>query len=147
MWCKRCLAATDGKDADLVYDPTYALSSFAQSAACVAAGGAWVKLGLFKYHPGSEAYAKVAESRDAAVCAPTFGRWVVAIGQGEQPYMNEQYVMTQVLRDALGWYESGQVRPYVSHMVECEPTELRRTLNELDSVNVGKIALHISNSW
>ena len=44
------LKATGGKGADLVYDPTYEDSSFAQSAACVASGGVWIKLG---FEPGA----------------------------------------------------------------------------------------------
>jgi len=144
---QQVLAATDGKGAEVVYDPTYAMSSFAQSAACVAAGGVWIKLGLFKYQPGSEVHAKVAEERGAKALSPTFGRWSPDYGQGEQPYMSEQYKMTQLLRDAVGWYEAGKVRPYVTREVQCEPAELQRALDELDSINVGKVAVRMPESW
>ena len=144
---KEVLAATDGKGADVVYDPTYSLSSYAQSAACVAAGGAWVKLGLDRFMPGAEAYSKVAQARGATALQPTMGRWFAEFGHGEQPYMSEQHRMTQTLRDAVGWYHAGQVRPYITRTVECEPEALQRVLDELDSINVGKVAVRMPEKW
>ena len=98
------LAATNGKGADVVYDPTYALSSFAQSAACVASEGVWIKLGLDRYNPGSEAYSKVAEARGATALTPTLARWYAEYTEigGQEPYMSEPYKMTQAARDAVG---------------------------------------------
>ena len=142
---KEVLAATGGKGADVVYDPTYAFSSFAQSAACVAAGGVWIKLGLDMHQPGSEAYSKVAEGRGATALTPTLGRWYPELA-GEEPYMHQQWKMTQALRDAVGWYESGALRPHVSCTVECVPAEMQQAFTDYEKINVGKVAVHIPDT-
>ena len=142
---KAVLAATNGRGADVVYDPTYAFSSFQQSAACVAEGGVWIKLGLDMFQPGSEVYSKAAEARGATALTPTVGRWFTEYG-GVEPYKSEQYKMTQALRDAVGWYESGLVRPHISREVECEPKALQQAVDEWDKINVGKISVHVPDT-
>ena len=143
---KEVLAATGGKGADVVYDPTFSLSSFAQSAACVASGGVWVKLGLDKNQPGAEAYSKVAEGRGATALTPTIGRWIAEFG-GEEPYMHQQSRMTQALRDAVGWYESGALRPHINRTIECEPVAMQQAFDDLGKLDGGgKIAVSIPDS-
>ena len=139
------LAATNGMGADVVYDPTGSLASFAQSAACVARGGVWIKLGLNRTQPGSDVYSKVAEARGATVITPTIGRWFPHMG-GEEPYVSQQSSMTRALRDAVGWYESGQLRVHISRTVECEPTELQQAFEDFNQMNVGKVAVHIAHA-
>ena len=135
------LAATGGKGADLVYDPTYEDSSYAQSAACVASGGVWMKLGE-NLEPGSEQFSKIAEARGAKALTPTLGRWLPEYG-GKEPLISQRSILTQALRDAVQWYESGQLRVHVSKTVECEPNALQQAFQDFYKMNVGKVAVHV----
>ena len=135
---KEVLALTEGRGADVVYDPTYSLSSYTQSAACVAAGGVWIKLGLHMHTPGSEAIAKIAEERGATVLLPSVGSY---FAPGKESSLQ---VLTRSLHQAVQWYERGSVRVYVSRTIDCTPEALQRAFTGFDQINVGKVAVQIA---
>ena len=133
---REVLALIGGAGADVVYDPTYSLSSYAHFAACVAAGKVWMKLGPHAHAPGSKASAKVAEGRGAQVLLPDVGSF---FGRGKQSLQ----VLTRSLQQAVKWYEQGEVRVHVSRTIECTAGALQKAFTGFEQINVGKVAFQI----
>ena len=95
-----------------------------------------MKLGPHAHTPGSEASAEVAEGRGAQVLMPDFASY---LGRGKEPLR----VLTRSLQQPLEWYEQGVVRAHVSRTIEFTTEALQRALDELDKVNVGKVAVQV----
>jgi NADPH2:quinone reductase len=128
---KEVLAVTGGKGADVVYDPTYKAESMTQSAACVASGGVWLRLGM--QDEMSVEACKVAEERGATATYGDFGRYMYM-----PEYMAKIGVVRQALEDAVGLYLEGKVKPHISAVIPFEVEAVQQALT--DSLN-GKLSV------
>ena len=83
-----------------------------------------------------------AEARGATALTPTLGRWFPNL-QNEEPYVSEQWKLTQYLRDAVGWYQTGEVRVHVSTTVDGDAQSLQAAFDSFGQMNVGKVAVRV----
>ena len=74
---------------------------------------------------------------------PTLGRWLPEYG-GKGPLITQQPRLTQTLRDAVKWYESGQLQVSVSQTVQCEPEAMWQAFQDFRKINVGKVAVRVA---
>jgi NADPH:quinone reductase-like Zn-dependent oxidoreductase len=134
------LRLTGGKGADLVYDPTYSTSSFKQSAAVVSSTGVWMRLGYWGQAADDTEARKIVESRGAQATFGDFGRFWF-----QPDYIAQLDKIRAGLRDAVGLYEEGKVRPHISSVVEFEAKAVQQAINEQTSgkLNVGKATVKI----
>ena len=136
---KEVLALTGGKGAELVYDPTYSVSSYKQSASVVSSGGLWLKLGS---QDDAEARS-IAESRGAKVVQADWGSMRYAFN----PEARKQTVkLRQMFEQAKRWYTEGKVKPHVTEVVPFEAKALQKAF--VDRLNqksgIGKSVVHIA---
>ena len=127
------LKATGGKGAAVVFDPTGAAASKAQSAAVVAAGGQWVKLGGPMDADGE--IVKVVEGRGATVVVGTVMNFMkpgTAVTAGE------------ALGRAVEAWEAGKMKPYVSATVPFEAAAVQKAMGEALQGMVGKVVIKVA---
>lgn len=131
---------TGGKGADIVYDSTYSQASYDVSAATVAPGGTYVRLGtppqLARTGAG-DVTAKV-EARGARMVIADLGRY-----QLDPAYVARLPEVAEGQRRAIAWYEQGKVRPFITATVPFEPAALQRALEDFlaGKNNVGKVVV------
>ena len=129
------LNATEHRGADLVFDATYVDSSMKQSAAVVAKGGHWMRLGTFMHEPAElkSAVETIVSSRGAHVLLGDLGRYTL-----DPTYAKKVPALNDGLRLGKQLYAEGRVKPYISATLPLEASALQAAV--LDSVKgtVGK---------
>jgi len=131
---------TGGKGVPLIYDSTYTQSSYAQSAAVVASGGKYIRLGTPAQMTafGLEDMTSVVEGRGAKMLIGDPGRYRI------DPLYQRQ---TQKLRDgqmrAVSWYEEGKLKPMITRIVPFDAAGLQHAFEGFlaGTVNVGKVVV------
>lgn len=135
------LSLTVGKGVDLVFDSTYAQSSYTQSAAVIASGGVYIRLGTEAQlaRSGAEDMRAVVEGRGATMVVADLGRY------GRDPlYLAQASKLTDGLKQAVSWYKDGQLRPVITETVPFEASALQLAFERFleGSNNVGKVVLN-----
>lgn len=129
---------TAGRGVDLVYDSTYSQASYNVSAAVVASGGEYIRLGtpmqLAAF--GIEDMTSVVERRRAKMVTTDAGRYStdpISIAQA--------YKLVAGMKQAVVWYEEGKLKPIVTQIVPFAPRPLQEAFEAfLSGVNnVGKV--------
>ena len=137
------MGLTGGKGVDLVYDSTYAQSSCAQSAAVVASGGEYIRLGTATQlsRVGAEDMRTVVEGRGAKMVIADLGRYSV-----DPQYKNQTSKLIDGLRQAVSWYEEGKLKPVITETVPFEAAALQQTFVAFlkGTNNVGKVVVKCS---
>ena len=129
------MKATNDRGADVVYDATYAPSSMKQSAAVVAKGGQWIRLGQWMHGPselGPEVEAIVAH-RGATVLIGDVGRYA-----RDNVYTAKVPQLMEGLREVRQLYADGLVRPCVTATVPLEAGAVEKALQDLPKSAVGR---------
>ena len=134
------LRITGGKGADLVYDPTYNQASFRQSAAVIARGGVYIRLGPPSHlvQAGLEDMTPVVKGRGAKLVVGDPGRY------GTDPfYMVQAMKLLGGLDRAVTWHVEGKVRPLITRTVPFDPAALQAAFEEFSqgTINVGKVVV------
>ena len=140
---KEIMSVTGGKGADVVYDSTGAQSSYVQSAAAVAPGGEYIRLGTdaqLKFS-GSEDVTPIVESRGAKMLVADLARYSV-----EPQYRAQMPKVVDGQKQAVTWYEQGKVRPIITETVPFDATALGRAFDAFAKGinNVGKVVVRCS---
>ncbi len=131
---------TGGKGAELVYDSTYSQSSFERSAACVAAGGEYIRLGtplqLQRVEAGD--VTAVVEARGAKMVIGDLGRYQV-----DPQFEARMPEVMEGLQRAIDWYEQGKLRPVITQTVPFEAAALQTAFVDFlrGTNNVGKVVV------
>ena len=131
---------TGGRGADLVYDSTYTQSSYRVSAAAVAAGGLYVRLGTAASlaRSGAEDVTSVVEGRGAKMLIGDLGRYRV-----DPQYRAQTSKLSDGLRQAVLWYAERLVQPVITATVPLEAAALEQTFATFSKSvsNVGKVVI------
>jgi len=134
------LRITGGKGAELVYDSTYTQSSYDKSAACVAAGGEYIRLGTEMQLDRAGAGDVTAEvvARGAKMVVADLGRYRL-----DPKYMARLREVVEGQKRAITWYEEGKLRPVITRVVPFEAAALQTAFEEfLRGVNnAGKVVV------
>jgi NADPH2:quinone reductase len=134
------LRVTNGKGADLVYDSTYTQSSYEKSAACVAAGGEYIRLGteLQLERAGAGDVTATVVARGAAMVVADLGRYRV-----DPKYVARLPEVIDGQKRAIGWYEEGKLRPVITRVVPFEAGALQTAFEEFGRGvnNTGKLVV------
>ena len=137
---REIMRLTDGKGADLVYDSTYTQSSYTQSAAVVASGGEYIRLGTATQltRAGAEDMSAVVEGRGAKMVIADVGRY-----RTDPQYQAQTSKLSDGLRQAVSWYEEGKLKPCITETVPLEAKALQRTFEGFlnGTNNVGKVVV------
>jgi NADPH:quinone reductase len=134
------LRITGGAGADVVYDSTYLQSSYDQSAAVVAAGGLYVRLGTETQiaRTGAHDMSAEVEARGAKHVVGDLGRFA-----REPAYQTRRAQIVEGQRRAIDWYEQGVLRPRITATVPFEPAALQEAFEAFlrGATNVGKVVV------
>ena len=129
---------TGGQGVDLVYDSTYTQSSYAQSAAVIALCGEYIRLGTSAQvaRAGAEDMRPVVEGRGAIMVIGDLGRYRV-----DPMYQAQASKLQDGLRQAVCWYEAGQLAPVITETVSFSAGALQQAFEAFLSGanNVGKV--------
>lgn len=129
---------TGGKGADIVYDATGAQSSYVQSAAAVARGGEYIRLGTARQLrlSGSEDVTPIVEGRGATMLVADFARY-----SSEPQYQAQMWKVLDGQKQALMWYEEGKMKPFITGIVPFNPASLQQAFDDFAKgiTNVGKV--------
>jgi NADPH:quinone reductase-like Zn-dependent oxidoreductase len=136
------LRITGGKGADLVYDSTYTQSSYLQSAAVVAAGGEYIRLGteLQLSRAGAGDMTPVVEARGAKLVIADLGRY-----RTDPKYIARMPEITEGQQRAITWYEEAKLRPVITSVVPFDAAALQQAFEAFSSGvnNVGKVVVKV----
>jgi len=131
---------TGGKGADLVYDSTYTQSSYAQSAVVVARGGEYIRLGTEAQvaRAGANDVQSVVEGRGARMVISDLGRYA-----RDPLYQAQTAKLTDGLKQAVSWYESGHLKPAITATVPFDAAALQQAFGDFlkGTNNVGKVVV------
>ena len=131
---------TGGRGADLVYDSTYSQASYDVSAAVVASGGEYIRLGTPTQLEGFgiEDMTPVVEGRGATLVTTDCGRY-----SADPAYMAQVGKLVAGMKQAALWYEEGKIKPMVTQTVPFEPESLQAAFEAfLGGINnVGKVVV------
>jgi len=136
---KEVLSITGGKGVNLSYDPTYLPSSFKQSAAVVASGGKWVKLG--GQTDEDKEPRTIAEEKGGEPLIGDWGRY------STQPAFQEQrWKVRKGWEAAVTWYGEGKLKPHINSTIPFEAKALQKALDDIagGKANVGKAVLKVA---
>jgi len=131
---------TGGRGADLVYDSTYSQASYNVSAAVVASGGEYIRLGtpmqLTAF--GIEDMTAVVERRGAKMVITDCGRYST-----DPVYIAQADKLVAGVKQAVVWYEGGKLKPMVTQIVPFASQQLQGAFEAfLGGINnVGKIVV------
>ena len=129
------LKVTGGRGVDLVYEATYVESSMKQSAAVVAQGGDWIRLGPWSHsRPGFQQEVEpIIASRGANVLVGD--RSLYAKNPTTLPMRVEGPRLAKRL------YAEGRMRPHISGTVPLEASALQQALQDSTKGTVGKVVV------
>jgi len=131
---------TGGKGVPLVYDSTYMQSSYVQSAAVVASGGEYIRLGTPAQMTafGLEDMTSVVESRGAKMLIGDPGRY-----RTDPLYQRQAQKLHDGQKQAVSWYEEGKLKPVITQTVPFDAAELQHAFEGFiaGTVNVGKVVV------
>jgi len=131
---------TDGKGVPLVYESTYQPASYTQSAAVVASGGEYIRLGTPAQMTsfGLPDMTPVVEARGGKVLIGDPGRY--RIDPEFQPRARELF---EGQKQAVSWYEQGKVKPVITMTVPFDAAALQQAFAGFiaGTVNVGKVVV------
>lgn len=134
------LRRTGGKGADLVYDATYTQASYDRSAAVIAAGGDYLRLGtLFQLgQRDARDMTPEVEARGARLVETDLGRY-----QRDPAFLARVPEVIEGQRRAIAWYEQGKLRPVITATVPFDATALQHALEAhgAGASNVGKVVV------
>ena len=137
---REIMKLTDGRGADLVYDSTYSQASYDVSAAAVASGGEYIRLGtpmqLTAF--GIKDMTSLVEGRGASMVTTDCGRYST-----DPVYIAQAYKLAAGMKQAVLWYEEGKLKPVVTQIVPFAPESLQGDFEAfLGGINnVGKIVV------
>ena len=131
---------TGDSGVELVYDSTLTQSSYAQSAAVVAFGGEYIRLGTEAQvaRSGAENMQSVVEGRGARMVIADLARY------GTDPlYQAQTAKLTDGLKQAVSWYENGQLKPVITATVPFDAAALQQAFDAFlnGTNNVGKVVV------
>jgi NADPH2:quinone reductase len=133
---------TGGKGVDLVYDSTGSQASYTQSAAVVAAGGEYIRLGTPQQLliSGSQDMTSVVEARGAKMTIADLGRYA-----RDPVYAAQLPKVVEGMRRAVPWYEEGKLRPFVTETVRFDAAALQSAFDAFvkGTNNVGKVVVRV----
>ena len=134
------LAATGGKGADVVFDATNMESGMKQSAAVVAKGGEWVRLGTWKGSPPEQqaAVEGIIAARGGSVVLGDWGRYAV-----NPDYIAKTGELMKGMAEGKRLYAEGLLRPHISATIPLEPKSLQQALQESLKGAVGKVVVKV----
>ena len=134
---------TGGKGVDLVYDSTYAQSSYSQSAAVVASGGTYIRLGTPAQMTsfGLKDMTPVVEGRGAKMLIGDPGRYRI-----DPMYQAQAQKLYDGQKQAMSWYAEGKVRPVITQTVPFDAAALQKAFEDFlqGKINVGKVVVKCS---
>jgi NADPH2:quinone reductase len=135
---------TGGNGVELVYDSTLTQSSYAQSTAVAASGGEYIRLGTKDQvaRSGAEDMQSVVEGRGARLVIADLGRYA-----RDPVYQAQTGKLTDGLKQAVAWYENGQLKPVVTATVPFDAAALQHAFDAfLDkTINVGKVVVRCAS--
>jgi NADPH:quinone reductase-like Zn-dependent oxidoreductase len=138
------MTLTGGKGVDLVYESTFAQSSYAQSAAVIASGGEYIRLGTEAQvaRAGVEDVQSVVEGRGAEMVIADLGRYA-----SDPLYQAQTAKLTDGLKQAVSWYENGQLRPVITATILFDATALQEAFDAFlnGTNNVGKVVVRCAS--
>ena len=136
---------TQGEGVDLVFDSTYTQASYDQSAAVVASGGQYVRLGTAVQlaRSGASDMTPVVEARGAQMTIADLGRYGRALS-----YMAQATKLRAGLQQAVSWWNEGLLKPVITNTVPFEASALQEALDTFMSgkSNIGKVVVRVSSS-
>lgn len=136
----KIICLTGGKGADLVYDSTYAQSSFTQSAAVVAAGGEYIRLGtdMQMKLTGAGDMRSVVEGRGATWIIADLARYSL-----DPRYKAQRSKVSDGMKQAVTWYEEGKLKPIITETVPFDTAALQQAFDAFVKGinNVGKVVI------
>ena len=137
---REIMKLTAGRGVDLVYDSTYSQASYNVSAAVVASGGEYIRLGtpMQLKSFGIEDMTSVVEGRGASMVITDCGRYST-----DPVYSAQAYKLAAGMKQAVLWYEEGKLKPVVTQIVPFAPESLQGAFEAfLGGINnVGKIVV------
>ena len=140
---KEVLAATGGKGADVVFDPSYSASSFTQSAAAVASGGVWLRLGSWQgeQEEAEPEARRLVEQRGAKFTIGDLGRYARS-----PQHVAKMPQLRAALTEAIGLYEEGKVRPRVTSVLKFDPAAVQQAwdANKDGKAGLGKVVIKVT---
>jgi NADPH2:quinone reductase len=133
---------TGGKGVDLVYDSTGAQASYLLSAAVVAAGGEYIRLGTPQQLmiSGSPDMTAVVEARGAKMTIADLGRYA-----RDPVYVAQMPKVVEGMRRAVTWYGEGKLRPFITLIVPFDASALQEAFDAFvaGTNNVGKVVVEV----
>ena len=129
------LTATEHRGADIVYDCTYMTTSMKQSAAVVAKGGKWMRLGPWLLQPPEvkAAVETIVRSRGASMLLADLGRYTL-----DPAFAKIAGVVNDGLRLGKLLYAEGRVKPFVAETVPFEASAVQAAVLDVERGSVGK---------
>ena len=129
------LTATGGRGVDMVFDATYAESGMKQSAAVIAKGGQWIRLGNWmRTTPGLQQEVEgTVTGRGGTVLLGDLGRYAT-----DPAYVAKMPQVMEGHRLARQLYVEGRVKPYISATIPLEPALLEKAVRDSLRGVVGK---------
>jgi NADPH:quinone reductase-like Zn-dependent oxidoreductase len=136
---------TGGKGVDLVFDSTYIQASYNQSAAVVASGGQYIRLGTQAQMAqfGLADVASVVEGRGAKMLIGDPGRYRV-----DPVYQAQAAKLIDGYKQAVAWYEKGKLKPVITQTIAFDAAALQWAFEGFlkGTINVGKVVVKCSQT-
>jgi len=134
------LTATAGRGVDLVYDATYVESSMKQSAAVIAKGGQWLRLGTFMHDRPNlqQELETIVNSRGGKLFIGDLARYSM-----DPAYLSKVPLLAEGMRLGRQLYAERRVRPFVSATVPLEAGTLQQALQDSQKGTVGKVVVKV----
>ena len=134
------LTATGGRGVDMVFDATYVERSMKQSAAVIAKGGQWVRLGSFDYDPPTrkQEVETIVNSRGGKVVIGDLGRYSL-----DPAYKDKLSLLADGLRLGRQLYAERRVRPFISATLPLDASALQQALQNSLTGTVGKVVVKV----
>ena len=129
---------TGGKGVDVVYDSTASQSSYVQSAAVIASGGEYIRL-------GTAAQLAITGNEDMSSAVESRGAKMIISGDPDKR-IEEAAKRTEGLSRAVSWYEEGKLNPMITSTVAFDASALQLALEAFrkGTNNVGKVVVKCS---
>ena len=132
------LKATDGRGADVVFDATYAESSLTQSAAVLAKGGQWIRMGSWMMAPPAlkQQVESTVAKRNGTMLFGDLARYTM-----DPAYKDKVPLLQSGLSLAKQLYGEGRVKPHISAILPFKPDALQQAVQNKSAV--GKVVVKV----